>query len=111
MQFWTIPGHGMLIRESANEPWRPYVSRLTESRGQPKLLVAPWPWCDEIRRLHKQITGKDIWAGAYVVGKGRPLCADWPTSVEMNIVYRVVDTPEGPAGDAGSPGRGEEGSL
>jgi hypothetical protein len=29
------------------------------------------PWCREIMRLTKQITGKDIWAGAYTIRKVR----------------------------------------
>jgi hypothetical protein len=29
------------------------------------------PWCREIMRLHRQITGKEIWAGRYTVQKGK----------------------------------------
>jgi hypothetical protein len=29
------------------------------------------PWCREVMRLHKQITGKEIWAGKYTVMKKR----------------------------------------
>jgi hypothetical protein len=35
MQYWTIPGHGMLVRESADEPWQPYVSQ--EKKEKPTM--------------------------------------------------------------------------
>jgi hypothetical protein len=41
------------------------------------------PWCREIMRLHKQITGKEIWAGKYTVMKKR--VGDGRASVRGNL--------------------------
>jgi hypothetical protein len=40
------------------------------------------PWRQEIMRLHRQITGKNIWAGKYTVGKKK--VGDGFMSVRMN---------------------------
>jgi hypothetical protein len=41
------------------------------------------PWCREIMRLHKQITGTDIWAGPYTVRKVKD--GDRRRSVRVNL--------------------------
>jgi hypothetical protein len=54
---------------------------LHESKEDPKHAGAPW--CREIMRLTKQITGKNIWAGPYTVRKVRE--GDGRRSMRVNL--------------------------
>jgi hypothetical protein len=53
------------------------------------------PWCREIMRLHKQITGKEIWAGKYTVLK-KKLPDGSRVSVRGNRPHPVTGQPSIP---------------
>jgi hypothetical protein len=58
----NVADKGTLLHEMIHQA-------LHESGECPK--HAGEPWCREIMRLHRQITGKEIWAGKYTVTKER----------------------------------------
>jgi hypothetical protein len=69
-----VADRGVLLHEM--------IHQLLHERGQDP-GHKDQPWRQEIMRLHLQITGKSIWAGAYTVGKQK--CADGERrSVRMN---------------------------